>query len=325
MGYIQIEEIMAILNYVTQILFSLIIIGHILAFVSRTGASALRVQEVLEAPIDIVNLRRADPSPITRGEVIFERVSFYYDGERSEPVLRDISFAAYPSDVVAIVGTTGSGKSTLVRYIPRLYDVTEGRILIDGKDVRERDLQVLRSAIGVVFQEPVLFSGTIRENIAWGDPSSTLEEVIEVSRIAQAHDFIMSLPEGYETLVGQRGVNLSGGQKQRLTIARALLKNPAILILDEATGNVDTRTEQQTQSAMRNLMKGRTSFVIAHRFSTIQSADFIFVIDQGEIVEQGTHQEFLEKRGLYYRLSMNQEVTGIPNSLCFIAVFACLG
>ncbi|MCX7795243.1 MAG: ABC transporter ATP-binding protein/permease, partial [bacterium] len=220
-GEMHVGQIMASVNYITQILFSLMMIGNIFVFISRAGASAERVNEILDAEIDIENSPNSDRTPITKGEVIFDNVSFSYNGQGGELVLKDISFTASPGEVVAILGTTGSGKSTLVNLIPRLYDVTSGRILIDGRDVRDIDLEVLRSAISAVPQETILFSGTIRDNILWGNESATEEEVIESAKIAQAHDFIMSFPDGYDTVIGQRGVDLSGGQKQRIAIARA--------------------------------------------------------------------------------------------------------
>ncbi len=208
---------------------------------------------------------------------------------------------------MAILGTTGSGKSTLVHLIPRLYDVTEGSILIDGRDVRKKDLETLRAAIGMVFQESVLFSGTIRENICWGNASASFEEVIEAAQVAQAHDFIMSFSEGYDTVIGQRGVNLSGGQKQRIALARALVKNPVILILDDSTSAVDLATEKRILEGLKNRPKKCTTFVIAQRISTIMSADKILVLDRGRLIAQGTHQELLDTCPLYREICRLQE------------------
>jgi len=221
-------------------------------------------------------------------------------------VLSGISFTAHPGETVAIVGTTGAGKSTLLFLIMRFYDPLSGEILIDGIDIRTKDLKVLRSAISAVFQEPLLFSGTIEDNIRLGNEGASFEEVVEVAKIAQIHDFILSLPEGYDTVLSDGGENLSQGQRQLLAIARAFLANPAILVLDEATSNVDTHTERLIQDAMLRLMRGRTTFIIAHRLSTIRNADLIFVLRDGEIVERGTHRELLEKKGFYSSLYLSQ-------------------
>lgn len=304
-GDMHVGEIMAFINYLTQILFSLMMIGNIFIFISRASASAERVNEVLEAKVDIENPIKLDSNPITMGEVIFENVSFSYDGVRGDPVLKDISFTALPGETVAIIGTTGSGKSTLVNLIPRLYDVTEGRILIDGRDVREIDLNILRSAISMVPQETILFSGSIRENILWGNESATDDEIIEVAKIAQAHDFITSFPDGYDTEIGQRGVDLSGGQKQRIAIARAIIKKPVILILDDCTSAVDLATEQKILRGLKHINRC-TTFIIAQRISTIMNADKILVLDEGRLIAQGTHSELLEICPLYQDIYKSQ-------------------
>ncbi len=309
-GDMHVGQIMASVNYITQILFSLMMIGNIFVFISRASASAERVNEILEAKIDIENSPNPDRTPINSGEVIFENVSFSYDSQGGELVLKDISFTAYPGEVVAIMGTTGSGKSTLVNLIPRLYDVTSGRILVDGRDIRDIDLNVLRSAISMVPQETILFSGSIKENILWGNESASDEEVIEAARIAQAHNFIMSFPNGYDTIIGQRGVDLSGGQKQRIAIARAIIKKPAILILDDCTSAVDLATEQRILKGLKGI-KRCTTFIIAQRISTIMNADKILVLDDGELIAQGTHTELLQSCPLYqeiYRSQMGEEV-----------------
>lgn len=309
-GDMQVGQIMASVNYITQILFSLMMIGNIFVFISRASASADRVNEILDVEIDIKNTPNSDKIPITKGEVIFDNVSFSYDGSGTELVLRDISFIASPGEVVAILGTTGSGKSTLVNLIPRLYDVTSGRILVDGRDVRSIDLEVLRSSISVVPQETILFSGTIRDNILWGNESATEEEIIESAKIAQAHDFIMSFPDGYDTVIGQRGVDLSGGQKQRIAIARAIIKKPVILILDDCTSAVDLATEQRILNGLKGLKKC-TTFIIAQRISTVMNADKILVLDNGQLIAQGTHSELLQSCPLYqeiYKSQMGEEV-----------------
>ncbi len=309
-GDMQVGQIMASVNYITQILFSLMMIGNIFVFISRASASAERVNEILDVEIDIKNTPNLDKTPITKGEVIFDNVSFSYDGSGTELVLKDISFNISPGEVVAILGTTGSGKSTLVNLIPRLYDVTSGRILIDGRDVRSIDLEALRSSISVVPQETILFSGTIKDNILWGNESATEEEIIESAKIAQAHDFIMSFPDGYDTVIGQRGIDLSGGQKQRIAIARAIIKKPVILILDDCTSAVDLATEQRILNGLKGLKKC-TTFIIAQRISTVMNADKILVLDNGELIAQGTHLELLQSCPLYqeiYKSQMGEEV-----------------
>jgi len=229
--------------------------------------------------------------------VTFEDVSFAYNG--GQPILHHISFSAQPDQVVALIGPTGSGKSTLTNLIPRFYDPTEGRILIDGCDIRQVTLQSLRRQIGIVLQDSFLFSSTIAENIAYGRPDASKEEIVAAAKAARGHDFIMSFPGGYETMVGERGVTLSGGQKQRIAIARALLHDPRILILDDSTSSVDTETEHLIHQALEVLMEGRTTFVIAQRLLTLKNADCILVLDHGEIVERGTHQQLLAYHGLY--------------------------
>ncbi|CAG0972387.1 partial Putative multidrug export ATP-binding/permease protein, partial [Anaerolineae bacterium] len=225
-------------------------------------------------------------------------------------ILSGIILEAKPGEVVALLGRTGSGKSTLVNLIPRFYEVTEGRVTIDGIDVRTFSLESLRRQIGVVLQESLLFSATVRENIAYGRPEVSDEQVIAAAKAANAHDFILEFPEGYNTLIGERGVTLSGGQRQRVAIARALLINPRILILDDSTSSVDTRTEYLIQEALERLMKGRTTFVIAQRLTTVQHAQQILVLDQGQIVERGTHADLLARDGLYaeiYRLQLEDQ------------------
>jgi subfamily B ATP-binding cassette protein MsbA len=231
--------------------------------------------------------------------IAFEAVSFSYD---SEPVLRGVSFEAPVGKVIALVGPSGAGKSTLLDLIARFYDPTEGRVLFDGADIREFTKESLLASIAVVTQEPFLFNTSIRENIRFGRPGATQEEIEEAARAADIHEFIRSLPEGYETIVGERGALLSGGQRQRLTIARAVLRNPSILLLDEATSSLDTESESQVQKALASLMVGRTTFVIAHRLSTVQDADLILVLDKGRIVEEGNHASLLAKKGVYSHL-----------------------
>jgi ATP-binding cassette subfamily B protein len=234
-----------------------------------------------------------------RGEIVFEDVTFSYRDDGGDPVLCDVSFTAKPGETVAILGATGSGKSSLINLIPRFYDVSEGKVMIDGLDVRDIQMQSLRRNIGVSLQEVVLFSGTIRDNIRYGKPDASDIEVVEVAKIAQANDFIMEFPEGYDTIVGQRGVNLSGGQKQRIAIARALLVKPRILILDDSTSAVDVETEAEIEEALEKLMADRTSFVIAQRISTVLNADKILVMDNGRIAAEGNHTMLMDSSPIY--------------------------
>ena len=239
--------------------------------------------------------------PEIRGEVIFQNVTFGY--EPGEPVLQDVSFSVRPGEMIGLVGPSGAGKSTTINLLCRFYDVDSGAILIDGRDVRDVTLDSLRRQIGVVLQDPYLFHGTIAENIAYGNPDATVPDIVRAARAANAHDFVLRLPEGYDTLVGERGQRLSGGERQRLSIARAILKNPRILILDEATSSVDAETEATLQEAMQRLVQGRTTIAIAHRFSTLRHADRLVVIEHGRLVEVGSHAELLAKPdGLFKRL-----------------------
>lgn len=295
-GKTEVGSIMALINYVFQILFSLMMIGHILTFASRASASGRRVIEVLEQEATIENPPFPDATPITRGEIVFENVSFSYG---KKPALEGISFVAHPGETVAIVGTTGSGKSTLLYLIPRFYDPSSGRILIDGVDIRTRDLEALRKAASIVFQEPLLFSGTIEENIRLGNENAPFEDVVEAAQIAQIHDFILSLPEGYATRIGQRGVALSGGQKQRLAIARTLLKKSPILLLDNCTSAVDAATERRILEGLMRWKVPCTKCIVTQRIPSITKADRILVLDQGRLVASGKHEELLVSSPLY--------------------------
>jgi len=303
--------------YLAYIFFPLGQLGMIISQMSQAGASAQRIFEILDARNDVTDKPDAKPLPPIKGHVKFDHVTLrYFAG--SEPVLRDISFEAQPGQTVALLGATGSGKSSIINLIPRFYDVSEGAVLIDGYDVRDVRLDSLRSQIGIVLQDTTLFSGTIRDNIAYARPEATEEEVIAAAKAAAAHDFIMSFPEGYNTRVGERGVTLSGGQKQRIAIARALLMDPRILILDDSTSSVDFATEYRIQRALDKLMQGRTSFVIAQRISTVRNADLILVLDKGRLVAQGKHEELLENSPIYaeiYNSQLVEDAGPVPATL----------
>jgi ATP-binding cassette subfamily B protein len=300
--------------YLMFVFFPLGQLTMIIAQMAQASASATRIFEIMDAKSDVVDQPNAPALPPIRGHVKFDNVTFRYFGS-TEPVLSKVSFEAQPGQTIALLGATGSGKTTIINLIPRFYDVSEGKILIDGHDVREVKLDSIRSQIGIVLQDTTLFTGTIRENIAFGRPDATLEQIIAVAQAAEAHDFIMSFPDGYNTRVGERGVTLSGGQKQRVAIARALLLDPRVLILDDSTSSVDLQTEYRIQKALDQLMKGRTSFVIAQRVSTVLNADQILVMDKGEIVARGKHEELLEESEIYAEIYNSQligdaEVTG---------------
>ncbi|MDF2937295.1 MAG: transporter [Paenibacillaceae bacterium] len=303
-----IGDLVAFINYVTQLLSSLLMVGMMLANISRATASSERIVEVLETVPEIKSPERVVAERIRKGQIEFDRVGFAYDG--GEQVLRDISFTVQPGETLAILGATGSGKSTLVSLIPRLYEAEEGQVLVDGIDVRDYPLEGLRSSIGMVLQEAVLFSGTIRENIAFGKPDATMEEVEAAAQAAQAHDFIIGMSQGYETVLGQRGVNLSGGQKQRISIARALLMKPAVLIFDDSTSAVDLGTESRIQKALREQMKETTSLIIAQRISSVMEADRILVLEDGTVAASGNHRELMATSPVYrdiYRSQLGEE------------------
>ncbi len=293
--------------YLMFVFFPLGQLGFIISQMSQAAASANRIFEILDAKSDVENKASAISLPQVNGKVEFKNVAFRYFGS-DESALKDVSFTAEPGQTVALLGATGSGKSTIINLIPRFYDASEGQVIIDGHDVRDITLESLRSQIGIVLQDTTLFSGTIRENIAFGRPDAPVEEVEAAAKAAEAHDFILSFPEGYNTRVGERGTTLSGGQKQRLAIARALLMNPRLLILDDSTSSVDTVTEYEIQQALTGLMKGRTSFVIAQRISTVRNADQILVLDKGHLVAQGKHDDLMESSEIYVEIYNSQLV-----------------
>ncbi len=299
-GNLTLGELVAFTTYLAQLVRPINLMGRIIPILAIATSSGERIFEILDAIPDVDDRSEAQKVQNLRGEVTFENVSFKYAFSRN--VLSKINFTASPGEIIALLGMTGSGKSTLINLIARFYDATGGRVLIDGTDVRELQLRSLRKNIGIVLQDTVLFAASIRENIAFGNPDATEDEIVQAAKDAQAHDFILETVGGYATRVGERGTTLSGGQKQRIAIARALLTNPRILILDDATSSVDSQTERRIQLALDRLMEGRTTFVIAHRLSTIRRADRILVLDKGRIAAQGTHAELLEVSRLYREL-----------------------
>jgi len=301
----------ALVSFLLYTVFIAAAIGALASFFSsyqEAVGAAERVFELLEtvSPVADPPVPRPLPRPV-RGAVAFERVSFRYHADPALPwTLRDVELTVAPGEVVALVGPSGAGKTTLVSLLPRFWDVAEGRILLDGIDVRDLRLADLRGAIGLVPQEPALFSGTVRENIAYARPGASGEEVEAAARAAHAHEFVERLPQKYDTLVGERGVKLSGGQRQRIAIARAILKNPAVLVLDEATSSLDTESERLIEDAMERLLVGRTTLIIAHRLSTVRRADRLIVLDHGRVVEEGNHTALVARGGLYARLYQHQ-------------------
>jgi ATP-binding cassette subfamily B protein len=306
-GELSLGALVAFATYVTQLVDPVRRLGLIIPAIAIAASSGERIFEILDAVPEVEDAPGAQPLPRVEGRVRFERVSFGYRGARRlVRVIEDVSFEAAPGQIVALLGPTGSGKSTVISLIPRFYDPTAGRITIDGHDIRTVTIRSLRTQIGMVMQETTLFAGTVRENIAFGRPEASEAEIVAAAEAAQAHEFIVRLSQGYDTLIGERGVTLSGGQKQRVAIARALLMDPRILVLDDATASVDPETESLIQRAFARLMEGRTTFVIAHRLSTVRRADLILVLDHGRIVARGTHAELLASSPLYAEIYTRQ-------------------
>ncbi len=299
-GYIKVSELIAFFTLLLTIMNPLSSLSKLSTTLQQALAAAERIFELMAIDNPVLKEKNNEVLTNVVGNLEFRNISFAYN--QGEEILKDIDFEIKPGEVVALVGPSGAGKTTIADLIPRFYEPTKGQIVLDGKDIKEIDLVSLRTQIGIVPQETILFSGTLRNNIRYGRLEAAEEEIIEAARAANAHDFIFKLPNGYDTVVGERGVGLSGGQRQRIAIARAILKNPRILILDEATSALDTESEVLVQEALNRLMKSRTTLVIAHRLSTIKNADKIIVLSNGKIVETGTHNQLMEMGGIYYSL-----------------------
>ncbi len=307
-GSLTIGTMVAFIEYRAQLAAPVRTLGFLVTMGTRAASSGQRIFEVIDTVSEVPEAPGARPLEGVRGHVRFEGVSFSYS--RRAPVVYDIDIDAQPGQTIAVLGPTGSGKSTLLNLLPRFYDVTEGRITIDGTDIRSATIESLRRNVGVVLQDVFLFTATIRDNIAYGKPGATQEEIETAARVAQIHSFITSLPHGYNTWVGERGMTLSGGQKQRIAIARVVLLAPAVLVLDDSTSAVDMETELLIQRALANVIEGRTSFVIAHRLRTVKQADQILVVDRGRVVQRGTHDQLIGQPGLYqeiYRLQLRDQ------------------
>lgn len=306
-GSLEIGKFTTVVTYIMQILMSLVMIAMLLVNYIMARASVSRICEVLNEEPQIKDSENADTTPVANGAVEFKNVSFKYNPEAKENVVDQVSFSVESGQTIGIVGGTGSAKTTLLSLIPRLYDVSEGEVFVGGKNVKEYSMETLREACSMVLQKNVLFSGTILENLRWGNENATKEEVIEACKAAQAHEFIESFPNGYETDLGQGGVNVSGGQKQRLCIARALLKKPKILILDDSTSAVDTITDSKIRAAFREEIPGTTVFIIAQRITSVMDADKILVLNNGKIEDMGTHEELLERCAVYKEIYHSQQ------------------
>jgi len=314
-GSITIGVLVAFTEYRSQLAMPLRMLGFLLNLATRAVSAGERIFEIIDMPSEVQESPNAQPLKDVKGHVRFEGVAFGYS-KKSPPIIADITIDAKPGETVALLGPTGSGKSSVLNLLPRFYDATAGKITIDGVDIKDVTLESLRQNVGVVLQDVFLFNATIRDNIAYGKPGATQEEIERVARIAQIHDFIQSLPEGYDTWVSERGTTLSGGQKQRIAIARTLLMDPKVLVLDDSTSAVDMETEYLIQQALAELIKGRTSFIIAHRLRTIKQADQILVLQNGRIVQRGRHEDLAQQAGLYreiYQLQL-QEQEEVPAS-----------
>lgn len=299
-------ELMSFISYVMQILMSLMMISFMFVMVVMSRASVFRIIEVIDEEIDIKDNNENPVLNIENGSIVFDNVSFSYSKNKDNLTLEDCSFEIKSGETIGIIGGTGSGKTSLVQLIPRLYDVLEGKILVGGHDVRDYQLDTLRNSVAVVLQKNVLFSGTIKENLRWGNENATDEEIEEACKAAQAHDFIVSFPQGYDTDLGQGGVNVSGGQKQRICIARALLKKPKIIILDDSTSAVDTATDSKIRQAFREKLSDTTAIIIAQRIASVCDADRIIVMDDGKIDAIGTHEELLASNSIYREVYESQ-------------------
>jgi ATP-binding cassette subfamily B multidrug efflux pump len=309
-GTFQMGQLMSFITYITQILMSLMMLSMTIMAFSRAGASSERILEILDTKPTIVDYIGAKEKnlQVTKGKVEFKNVYFKYHTDASEYLLKNINLTIQPGETVAIIGATGSAKSTLIQLIPRLYTISKGNILIDDIDISDYTLMNLRTGINLILQQNELFSGTIKQNLRWGNPTASDEEVTIAAKYAQAHDFIMSFPKQYETVLGQSGVNLSGGQKQRLCIARAILRKPVILILDDSTSAVDLATESKIRASFSQYLQKVTTIIIAQRISSIQSADQIIVLDHGEIIGSGTHGELIKTNAVYHEIYASQQL-----------------
>jgi ATP-binding cassette subfamily B multidrug efflux pump len=310
-GRFSVGDVLAFANYLLTAIMPLLFLAMMASQLSAANASAQRIYEIIDSEPLVKNKPEAKQLTNVKGRVAFEDVSFSYSGDLNEPVLQNINLVTEPGQTIAILGATGSGKSTMIDLIPRFYDVTKGRLTVDGVDVRDVTIESLRSNIGVALQEAILFSGTIRDNIRYGKPDASEKEVVVAAKAAQAHDFIMSFPNGYDTDVGERGAGLSGGQKQRISIARALLVQPVILILDDSTSSVDVETEAKIQEQLDRIMENRTSFIIAQRISTVLKADKIVVLDKGRVAAEGNHEELIRTSPIYREIYDSQLGGGI--------------
>ena len=300
-------QLISFISYITQILMSLMMLSMVFIFIVMSKASVMRIVEVLNEEAEIIDPKAGLDPEVKDGSVVFDNVSFSYAGQDGTMVLEDINFTIESGKTIGIIGGTGSSKTSLVQLIPRLYDVTKGELLVGGINVKDYDLDTLRDSVAIVLQNNILFSGTIKDNLKWGNENATEEEIIRACEIAKAHDFVMSFPEGYDTHLGQGGVNVSGGQKQRISIARSLLKNPKIIILDDSTSAVDTKTENSIRHALQTNLNSTTTIIISQRVSSIMDADNIIVLDDGKINGHGSHNELIESNEIYKEIYESQQ------------------